>query len=73
MISQLVSVPPFSVRILDSSVRSLLSFMNINSLHEMGTFMCPRNASTLRDGHVYVLTDVVQSNKVNSEAKQVLG
>ena len=70
MISQLVSVPVFSVRILDSSVRSLSSFMNINSFHETGTFMCPHNAFTLRDGHVYVLTDVVQSNKVNSEAKR---
>ena len=73
MISQLVSVPAFSVRILDSSVRSLSSFMNINSFHETGTFMYPRNASTLRDGHVYVLTDVVKSNKVNSEAKRAFG
>ena len=32
--------------------------------------MCTCNASALRDGHVYVPADVVQLNKVNSEAKR---
>ena len=45
-------------------------YMHVNSLHVMGTFMCPHNASALREGHVYVPTDVVQSNEVNSEAKR---
>ena len=35
--------------------------------------MCPRNASALRNGHIYVPADVVQSYKVNSEAKQGFG
>ena len=41
-----------------------------NSLHMTGTFMCLCNASTLRNGHVYVPADVVNSNEVNSEAKR---
>ena len=32
--------------------------------------MCPRNASALRDGHINVPTDVIQSYGVNSEAKR---
>ena len=31
----------------------------VNSLYAMGTFMCPRNASTLHDGHIYVPSDPV--------------
>ena len=45
----------------------------LNYLHATGTFMCPRNASVLRDGHVYVPADVVQSIEVNSEAKRAFG
>ena len=41
--------------------------------HATGTFMCPRNASVLCDGHVYVPADVVQSNEVNSKAKRAFG
>ena len=33
----------------------------------MGTFMCPHNTSALRNRHVHVSADVVQSNEVNSE------
>ena len=48
--------------------------MNLfNSLQVTGTFMYPRNTSALRDGHVYVPADVVQSNEVNSEAKRAFG
>ena len=43
---------------------------NIYSLFAKGTFMCPHNASALRDGHIYVLADVIQFYKVNSEAKR---
>ena len=35
--------------------------------------MCSSNASALRNGHVYVPADVVQSNEVNSEAKRAFG
>ena len=35
--------------------------------------MCPRNASALRDGHIYVTTGVIQSYEVNSEAKRAFG
>ena len=35
--------------------------------------MCPRNASALRDGHIYVPADVIQSYEVNSEAKRAFG
>ena len=45
----------------------------LDSLHAMSIFMCPHNASALRDGHVNVPADVVQSNEVNSEAKQAFG
>ena len=31
----------------------------LNSLHATGTFMCPHNASALRDGHIYVPADAV--------------
>ena len=46
---------------------------SFNSVLATGIFMCPRNASVLRDGHVCVPADVVQSNEVNSEAKQAFG
>ena len=35
--------------------------------------MCPRNVSALRDGHIYVPADVIQSYEVNSEAKRAFG
>ena len=35
--------------------------------------MCPRNASALRNRHIYVPVDVIQSYEVNSEAKQAFG
>ena len=40
-------------------------FGSFNSLYVMGTFMCPRNASTLRDGHIYVPSDPVQNRPVH--------
>ena len=45
----------------------------VNSLHATGTFMCPRNASALRDRHIYVPSDVVQSYEENTKAKQAFG
>ena len=45
----------------------------VTSLHAKGTFMCPHNTSVLRDGHVYVPADIVQSNGVYSEAKRAFG
>ena len=35
--------------------------------------MCPRNASALRDGHIYVPAEVIQSYEVNSEVKRAFG
>ena len=52
---------------------TLVNYQAFNFLHATGTFMCPCIASVLRDGHVYVPADVIQSNKVNSEAKRALG
>ena len=43
------------------------------SLYAKGTFMCPRNAFALRDRHIYVPADVIQSYEVNSEAKRAFG
>ena len=45
----------------------------INSLHATGTFMCSPNTSALRDGHIYVPADVVQSYEANSKAKRAFG
>ena len=45
----------------------------IISLHAKGTFMCPHNASALRDRHIYVPADVVQFYEENSKAKRAFG
>ena len=50
-----------------------MNVSRLNSLHTMGIFMCPHNASAVCDGHVYVPADVIQSNEVNSEAKRAFG
>ena len=43
----------------DLAVTTLCMAVNENSSHVTGTFMCPRNAPTLCDGHIYVPSDVV--------------
>ena len=48
-----------------SSIPVVIAFLrymyHINSLHATGTFMCPRNAPALRDGHIYVPSDLVHN------------
>ena len=50
-----------------------VQIVQFNSLYAKGTFMCPRNASALRDGHIYVPMDVIQSYEVNSKAERAFG
>ena len=35
--------------------------LQINSLHATGTFMYPRIAPALRDGHIYVPSDLIRN------------
>ena len=39
-------------------------FWEVNSLHVTGTFMCPRIAPALRDGHIYVPADLYATSVV---------
>ena len=45
----------------DHEVDVFCLIFDLIGLHATGTFMCPRNASALRDGHIYVPADVIQS------------